>query len=137
MNQPRLLLLATLSAALVCPASARAMIAIDLLRPPLRAAAAEAARCPEIREGRHVVHLRIDGSGRGLDAEVVLAPEGTPPEASACIAAAFEAQRYPAMGSSTRRVGSIQVDFPFVVAPPPAPDPPGVLPPDHPTGDQP
>lgn len=121
--QSRLVLAAPFVLALAWPMAARAMIAIDLFRPPLRAAAAEAGRCPEIRAGRHVVRLAIEGDGRGHDAELTLAPEGTSDETLACITAAFQAQRYPGTSSSTRRVGTIHVSFPFVVAAPAVPSP--------------
>lgn len=107
--------------ALAWPPVAHAMIALSLFRPPLRAAATEAARCPGIHEGRHVVRLRIDGDGHGHDAEVTQHPEDTSADTLACIAEAFERQAYPSAGSRDRPVESIQVSFPFVVSPPAAP----------------
>jgi hypothetical protein len=44
-------------------------------------------------------------------------PEDTPSPTLACIAATFERQAYPSVGSSNRPVESIQVSFPFVVSP--------------------
>lgn len=109
--------------ALATPLVAHAMIAVGLFRPPLRAAAAEAARCPGIREGRHVVRLRIEGDGHGHDATVTQHPDQTEPTTLACITAAFEHQAYPTAGSPERPVASIQVSFPFVVSLPAAPEP--------------
>lgn len=117
---PRALALC-LAVVIAWPCAAHAMIAISLFRPPLRAAAAEAARCPGIHEGRHVVRLRIDGDGHGHDAEVTQHPEDTSAATLACIESAFERQAYPSAGSRERPVESIQVSFPFVVSPPEAP----------------
>ncbi len=110
-----------LALAIASPVTAHAMIAISLFRPPLRAAATEAASCPGIHEGRHVVRLRIEGNGRGHDAEVTQHPDDTSSATLACIEAAFERQAYPSAGSRDRPVESIQVSFPFVVSAPGAP----------------
>ncbi len=99
------------------------MIAIDLLRPPLRHAAERAAQCTDAREGRHLVRLAIDAAGHGHDVELVEAPEGTSPATEACIDDAFAREAYPSLappgGTRGRPVGTIRVSFPFVVTRPP------------------
>lgn len=94
--------------------SASAMIAVDVIRVPLRAAAQAAASCDEIRDGRYVVHLSIDSEGRGHDASLAVMPEGLSPMTERCVLVAFEQQSYGAIASG--RTGGIQVNFPFVVA---------------------
>lgn len=104
-----------LAAALLAPATAAAMIAVDLFRAPLRAAAEEAARCPDIRDGRYVVRLRIDGEGRGFEVDLRQAPEGIGPATEWCIEEAFVQQRYPSAGGHPP-AGPIMISFPFVVS---------------------
>ncbi|MBX7195756.1 MAG: hypothetical protein K1X94_27125 [Sandaracinaceae bacterium] len=110
----RILVLALLACLLPLPASA--MIAVDRFRAPLRAAAEASAACPDIVDGRYVVHLRIDGAGRGSEADVRQAPEGITLTTEHCIEHAFEAQAYPSVGSGGREPGFITVSFPFIVA---------------------
>lgn len=98
---------------------ALAMIAVDVLRVPLRAASHTAAGCPDIREGRYLVQLRIDGRGRGHDATLNAMPENVSPATERCVLDAFEAQSYGAIAND--RVGGIQVSFPFVVTSPTPP----------------
>jgi hypothetical protein len=112
-----------LSLALILPDPARAMIAVSLFRPPLRHAAEAAARCPDIRDGRYLVHLRIDGEGRAHDVELREAPEGITLWTEECVERAFEAERFPAAARGDRREGGIALTFPFVVAGRAAPRP--------------
>lgn len=101
---------------------AHAMIAVSLFRPPLRHAAEVAARCPDIRNGRYSVHLRIDGEGRAHDVELRQAPEGITLWTEECVERAFAAETFPSAGSRERPVASIQITFPFVVAGHPEPE---------------
>lgn len=111
------LLVTTAFALLAMQTPARAMIAVDRLRPPLRDAAHAAATCPDLPAGRYTVHLQIDGAGRGHDASLSASPEGVSPNARRCVLDAFEAQSYGAVASG--RVGGIQVNYPFVITAPP------------------
>ena len=104
-----------------CASPAVAMIAVSLFRPPLRHAAELAARCPDIRNGRYSVHLRIDGEGRAHDVELRQAPEGITLWTEECVERAFAAETFPSAGTRDRPVASIQITFPFVVAGHPEP----------------
>lgn len=106
--------LTMLAAAAASPAAA--MIAVSLFRPPLRHAAEVASQCPDIRNGRYVVRLRIDGAGRAHDVELREAPNGITLWTEECVERAFAAEPYPSAGSRDRPVDAIQITFPFVVA---------------------
>ncbi|MBN8609556.1 MAG: hypothetical protein J0L92_03175 [Deltaproteobacteria bacterium] len=114
-----LLSISTVLAVITVHRPALAMIAVDVLRVPLRAASHTAAACPDIREGRYLVHLRIDGQGRGHDATLNAMPENVSPATERCVLDAFEGQSYGAIAND--RVGGIQVSFPFVVTSPAPP----------------
>ena len=95
---------------------AAAMIAVSLFRPPLRHAAEVAAGCPDIRNGRYVVSLRIDGEGHGHEAELREAPQGITLWTEECVERAFAAETFPSAGTRDRPVDAIRITFPFVVA---------------------
>ncbi len=114
MRRLALLLLTSVAIVLGAHAPASAMIAIDVLRGPLRTAAQAAASCPGVIHGRYLVHLRIDGEGQGSESDLHGSPDGVPTATEECIERAFDVQAYPAVARG--RTGGIQVSYPFIVA---------------------
>lgn len=109
-------LAALLAALALVPLGAHAMIAVSLFRPPLRRAAQAAGQCPDVRDGRYVVRLRIEADGRGHEVTLREAPPGITLATEECIARAFAAGPYPVPARGERPTGSIVVSFPFVIA---------------------
>jgi hypothetical protein len=103
-------------AMLAVPLGVRAMIAVSVLRPPLRRAAEAAGQCPDVRNGRYVVRLRIEADGRGHDVTLREAPPGITLATEECVARAFARGPYPVPARGERPTGSIMVSFPFVIA---------------------
>lgn len=111
-----LFVLAVSFAVLAGPLHVRAMTAVSALRPPLRRAAEAAGQCPDVRDGRYVVRLRIEADGRGHEVALREAPPGITQATEACVARVFARGPYPVPARGERPTGSILISFPFVIA---------------------
>ena len=96
---------------LLLASSAQAMIAVDMYRAPLSAAAHQAAECEGAIPGNYSVTVTV-GPGRP---RVELRREpGVRAETRKCMRRAFALATYP-----DPHHGTIQLNYPFVITPPP------------------
>lgn len=88
---------ALLVVSLLAPAGAEAFIAREPLIRVLRQASPELVACRErhhLADGRYLVRLTIDWTGKVVELELGESPEDVSPAAESCIAAAFTHLRF-------------------------------------------
>lgn len=92
---------------LLVASSAQAMVAVDLFRAPLRAAALQAAECEGAIAGSYSVTVTL---GDGAPRVELRREPGVTTDAGACIRQAFAAATYP-----DPHHGTIRLSYPFEV----------------------
>ncbi|HJL16754.1 MAG TPA: hypothetical protein RMH99_13910 [Sandaracinaceae bacterium LLY-WYZ-13_1] len=91
---------------LLVPATARARIATNLFREPLERASSDVRACDtrhDLPEGRYVIGVTIDWTGKAIDVEVRDAPAPLSPAAESCLEAAYTRLAFPSWETPTSR----------------------------------
>ena len=101
---------------LLVASSAQAMVAVDLFRAPLSAAAHQAAECEGAIAGSYSVTVTLGDGAPSVD---LRREPGVSAETRTCIQQAFAAATYP-----DPHHGTIRLNYPFVITPPPEGTPP-------------